>query len=167
MLFFFPIAGGQSTDLQLFAFAREQLSLMTGLPPQRYQIGIFSHAPVPCVDLNKAKLLFSYTSSDTTPVSTVRTHSRMFQTLATRMEAEWEPLGRALGLRDADLYTIRRDNGHSVVEQAVQMFRYWMERNGSRATFGVLATTVYNTGMQYWNLLENINEHAPLSSSDD
>ena len=75
------------------------------------------------------------------------------------MAAEWEPLGRTLGLRDADLYAIRRDNEHSVVEQAVQMFRTWLDKNGSRATFGVLTTAVYDTGMQYWNLLETINKH--------
>jgi len=130
-------------------------------PPPQQQSG-YGAPPGPAAsqpDVDQANLLYGLLAGDATAVSTVRSHNRMFQTLATKMAAEWEPLGRALGLRDAEMYAIRRDNEHSVVEQAVQMFNRWLETNGSRATFGALTMAVYDTGMQYWNLLETISKH--------
>lgn len=136
-------------------------------PPSQQQIepsGFRAPPPWPAAsqpDVDKANLLYGLLAGDTTTVSTVQTHNRMFQTLATKMEDEWEPLARALGLSDAEIYAIYRDNGHSMVEQAVHMFRAWIDKNGSRATFGVLSTAIYDTKMQYWNLLETVWKHSP------
>ena len=136
-----------------------------GPPPQQqfqqssYGAPLSSGPPASQPDVDRANLLYGLLAGDTTAVSTVRTHNRMFQTLATKMAAEWEPLARTLGLGGADIYAICRDNGHSVVEQAVQMFRAWIDKNGSSATFGVLTTAIYDTGMQYWNLLDIVNKH--------
>ena len=81
--------------------------------------------------------------------------------LASKMMAEWEGLGRLLNVGEPDIYAIKMDNIHSVTEQAVQMFRQWLMKNGSKATLGGLTTTVYDSGPQYWNLLDTINNYAP------
>ena len=134
-----------------------------GPPPQQQfqqsSYGAPSGPPASQPDVDQANLLYSLLAGDTTAVMKVRSHNKMFQVLATKMAVEWEPLARTLGLRDAEIYAIRRDNEHSVIEQAVQMFRAWMEKNGSNATVGVLTTAIYDTGMQYWNLLDIVNKH--------
>jgi len=93
------------------------------------------------------------------PVKSVRTHNKMFMQLAMNMKAEWEPVGRMLGIGEPKLYSIKRDNPHSVKEQAVQMFQQWLMKNGSRATLGILATAVHDSGQEYWNLLDIIKKY--------
>ena len=41
------------------------------------------------------------------------------------------------------------------------MLRKWLDKNGSKATLEVLTTAVYSLGPPYWNLLDNIGQHAP------
>ena len=97
--------------------------------------------------------------ANSNPVKSVRTHNKMFMQLAMSMVAEWEPVGRMLGIGEPKLYSIKRDNPHSVQEQAVQMFQQWLMKNGSRATLGILATAVYDSGQEYWHLLDIIKKY--------
>jgi len=113
------------------------------------------------LDIDKANFIFTLLGGDTTPVKSVRSHNKMFMLLANKMMAEWEPLGRMLYVSDNYIFTIKRDHAHSVKEQAVQMFQQWLMQNGSKATIGVLITAVYDSGPQYWNLLDIINKNAP------
>lgn len=113
------------------------------------------------LDVDKANFIFTLLGGDPTPVKLLRSHNKMFMQLARKMMAEWEPLGRALDISESYIYTIRRDHVHSVIEQAVQMFQQWLMTHGSRATIGVLITAVYDSGPQYWNLLDIINKNAP------
>ena len=83
----------------------------------------------------------------------------MFAILAKNMVADWETLGRMLGIGENSLYAIKKDYRDSVQEQAVQMLLKWVEENGSAATIGVLITAVYDAGPQYWNLLDIVNDH--------
>ena len=96
----------------------------------------------------------------TTPVMSIHSRNRMFAQLASNLTADWESLGRTLGVSEANMYAIRRDYMHSVSEQAVKMFQQWLKQNGSRATIQGLATAVYETGSQYWNLLRVLHQHA-------
>ena len=84
----------------------------------------------------------------------------MFATLAKNMTAKWEVLARMLDLRESDVYHIKSDYRDSVQEQAMQMFRKWLENNGSAATLGSLTIAVYESGSEYWKLLDTINEYA-------
>ena len=104
--------------------------------------------------------IFIMLKEDTTPIRSCNS-SKMFMQLASKMTGEWAPLGRTLGISEANLYAINVDHIFSVTEQAVQMFLCWSKINGSAATFGVLATAVYECGPQYWNLLDIINSYVP------
>ena len=95
----------------------------------------------------------------TTPVMSIHSHNRMFAQLASNLTADWESLGRTLGVSEANMYAIRRDYMHSVTEQAVKMFQQWLKQNGSRATIQALATAVYETGSQYHNLLTVLHQY--------
>jgi len=109
----------------------------------------------------KATLVFNLLRDDTTQISILPSHQRMLMSLAANLVAEWEALGRMLDMSEADLYMIKRDHMYSVQEQAVQMLRKWLDKNGSRATLGVLITAIYSLGPQYWNLLDIVNKYAP------
>ena len=109
----------------------------------------------------QAKLLFDLLSKDTTQVKSLRSHQRMFATLATSMTAKWEMLARMLEIGDNNVFAIKSDHRDSVQEQAVQMFQKWLETNGSAATLGVLTRAVYESGPQYYNLLDIVNKFAP------
>ena len=85
----------------------------------------------------------------------------MLMQLAKNMIADWEPLGRMLGVSDAKIYAVKVDYPDSVTERAVQMFNHWLMNYRSEATLGVLATAVYECGPQYWNLLDIINKYVP------
>ena len=111
--------------------------------------------------VEQANFILVLLGGDTTPIESVRSHNQMFMQLASKLMAEWEALGRVLNVSEPDIYAIKADNIHSVKEQAVQMFQHWMRKNGSRATLGVLTTAVYDSGPQYWNLLDTINKYAP------
>lgn len=102
---------------------------------------------------------FADLMANSNPVKSVRTHNKMFMQLAMNMTAEWEPVGRMLGIGEPKLYSIKRDFPHSVEEQAVQMFQQWLMKNGSRASLGSLATAVYDSGTQYRNLLDIIRKY--------
>ena len=119
-----------------------------------------SSDPVSTQKNGQANLLYQLLSKDNTQVQSVR-HQNMFATLAKNMAAKWEVLARMLDLRESDVYHIKSDNRDSVQEQAMQMFRKWLENNGSAATLGVLTTAVYESGSEYWNLLDTINKYAP------
>ena len=110
-------------------------------------------------ELTESESKFASLQVNNTPVKALRTHNKMFMQLAMNMVAEWEPVGRTLGIGEPKLYSIKRDNPYSVQEQAVQMFQQWLMKNGSRATLGALATGVYETGPQYRNLLDIIFKH--------
>ena len=112
-------------------------------------------------DVDQANFIFMLLGGDTTPIKSVHSHNQMLMLLASKLMAEWEALGRMLNVSEPDMYAIKADNIHSVKEQAVQMFQHWMRKNGSRATLGVLTTAVYDSGPQYWNLLDTINKYAP------
>jgi len=108
---------------------------------------------------SKESSCFADLKANSNPVKSVRTHNKMFMQLAMNMVAEWEPVGRMLGIGEPKLYSIKRDNPHSVQEQAVQMFQQWLMKNGSRATLGILATAVYDSGQEYWHLLDIIKKY--------
>ena len=91
--------------------------------------------PVSSQKNDQANLLFQLLKKDTTQVKLL-SHQRMFATLAKNMAAKWEVLARMLDLRENDLFYIKSDYRDSVQEQAVQMFRKWLENNGSAATAG-------------------------------
>lgn len=112
-------------------------------------------------DVEQANFIFTLLGGDATPIRSVRFHNKMFMQLASKMMTEWEPLARMLYISEADMYAIKVDNIHSVTEQAVQMFQRWQMKNGSGATLGVLTTAVYDSGPQYWNLLDIISKYAP------
>ena len=119
------------------------------------------NSPSGIPNVEQANLIFTLLGGDDTPVKSIRSHNKMFMQLASKLMAEWEGLGRLLNLSEPDMYAIKADNIHSVTEQAVQMFRQWLMRNGSKATLGVLTTAVYDSGPQYWNLLDTVNKYAP------
>ncbi|XP_065886265.1 uncharacterized protein [Dysidea avara] len=108
---------------------------------------------------SKENSRFADLKANSDPVKSVRTHNKMFMQLAMNMVAEWEPVGRMLGIGEPKLYSIKRDNPQSVQEQAVQMFQQWLMKNGSRATLGTLATAIYDSGQEYWNLLDIIKKY--------
>ena len=116
--------------------------------------------PVSSPKNDQAYLIFQLLGKDTTQVKSLRSQ-KMFMMLAQNMTAKWEVLARMLNLKDSDEYHIETDYRDSVQEQAVQMFRKWLENNGSAATLGVITTAVYESGSEYWNLLDIINKHAP------
>ena len=111
----------------------------------------------------QANLLFDLLKDDATAISALPSHQRMLMSISTNLAAEWEALGRMLNISEAELYAIRRDYAYSVQEQAVQMLRKWLDRNGSKATIGVLVTAVFSLGVPYWNLLDIIGKHAPTT----
>ena len=110
---------------------------------------------------SRADLIFNLLGDDVTQISVLPSHQRMLMSLATNLLAEWEALGRMLNISEAELYAIKRDYMYSVQEQAVQVLRKWLDKNGSKATLGVLTTAVYSLGSSYWNLLDIISQHAP------
>ena len=125
------------------------------------------HQPPPAVgpsggepNVEQANFIFTLLGGDTTPIKSVRSHNQMMMQLASKLMAEWEALGRMLNVSEPDLYATKADNIHSVKEQAVQMFQQWIRKNGSTATLGRLTTAVYDSGPQYWNLLDTINKYA-------
>lgn len=109
----------------------------------------------------QANLIFNLLRDDSTQISTLPSHQRMLMSLATNLVAEWEALGRILDVSEADLYAIKRDYMYSVQEQAVQVLRKWLDKNGSKATLGVLITAIYSLGPPYWNLLDIVSKYAP------
>ena len=109
----------------------------------------------------QAKLMFDLLSKDTTQVNSLHSYQKMFAVLATKMAAEWEPLGRMLEIGENNIHVIRSDYRGSVKEQAVQMFHKWLEINGSSATLGILTGAVYASGSPYYNLLDILNDYAP------
>ena len=130
------------------------------LPPQQSPAPPIN-SPSGMPNVEQANLIFTLLGGDDTPIKSIRSHNKMFMQLASKLVAEWEGLGRLLNLSEPDMYAIKADNIHSVIEQAVQMFRQWLMRNGSKATLGALTTAVYDSGPQYWNLLETVNKYAP------
>ena len=109
--------------------------------------------------MSEKEKTFSLLKSITTPVMSLPSHNKMFSQLASNLTAEWEQLGRALGVSEANMYAIKRDNMYSVTEQAVKMFQQWLRQNGSVATIQVLATAVYESGPKYWDLLQVLCSH--------
>lgn len=118
-------------------------------------------APVSSHKDDQAKFIFQLLNKDTTQVTALRSHQRMFATLAKNMTANWEMLARMLNIGENNIHFIQRDYRDSVQEQAMQMFQRWLENNGSAATLGVLTTAVYDSGSAYWNLLDIVNKYAP------
>ena len=80
-------------------------------------------------------------------------------TLAANLMADWEILGRMLDVSELNVNAIKRV---SVTEQAVEMFRKWLNTNGSRATVAAISTAVYKSGPQYWNLLDILYEQTSV-----
>ena len=117
-------------------------------------------APASSCKDGQAKFIFQLLSKDSTPVKSLSVQ-KFFATLSKNMTAKWEGLARMLDLGENDIYTINSDYKGSVQEQAVKMFHKWLENNGSSATLGVLATAVYESGSEYWNLLDIVNKYAP------
>ena len=111
--------------------------------------------------MSEDEKIFSQLKTVATPVMSLHSHNTMFTQMASKLTADWEPLGRALGVSEANMYAIRRDHAYSVTEQAVKMFQQWLRQNGSRATIQVLATAVYESGSQYWELLKILCKYAP------
>ena len=112
-------------------------------------------APQPGVSNNEHfDAMFSCLRNDTTPIKSLGSQQKLFMTLASNLAADWEILGRMLDVSEADVHAIRRDYRESVIEQAVQMLRKWLDTNGSRATVSAMSTAVYESGSQYWNLLD-------------
>ena len=109
--------------------------------------------------MSEDEKIFSQLKTITTPVMSLHSHNKMFTQMASNLTADWEPLGRALGVSEANMYAIRRDHTYSVTEQAVKMFQQWVRQNGSRATIQVLATAVHESGSQYWELLKILCKH--------
>ncbi|XP_065919084.1 uncharacterized protein [Dysidea avara] len=109
----------------------------------------------------RADLIFNLLGDDVTQICVLPSHQRMLMSLATNLLAEWEALGRMLNISEAELYAVKRDYMYSVQEQAVQVLRKWLDKNGSKATLGVLTTAVYSLGPPYWNLLDIISQYAP------
>ena len=109
---------------------------------------------------SQANLIFNLLQDDATQISMLPSHQRMLMSLATSMASEWEALGRMLNISEAELYAIKRDYMYSVQEQAVQVLQKWLDKNGSKATLGVLTTAVHSLGPPYWNLLHVINQYA-------
>jgi len=105
-------------------------------------------------------LIYSHLKNNTTPIESLQSHQTLFVTLAANLAADWEILGRMLDVSEADVHAIRRDHRESVKEQMVQMLRKWLDTNGSRATVAVISTVVYNSGSQYWKLLDVLYEQA-------
>ena len=110
--------------------------------------------------MSEDEKIFSQLKTVATPVMSLHSHNKMFTQLASNLIADWEPLGRALGVSEANMYAIRRDYTYSVTEQAVKMFQQWLRQNGSGATIQGLATAVYESGSQYWKLLTTLCKHA-------
>ena len=87
----------------------------------------------------------------------------MLMELVSNLDAKWEALGRMLNVSEPDIDAIKTKfkNVHMVEIQAVQMFEHWVRKSGSEVTVGVLVTAVYNSGAQYWNLLDIIHKYIP------
>jgi len=105
-------------------------------------------------NVEQANYIFTLHKGNNTPVKSLPSCSRILQKFARNMKAEWEAVGRMLGIDEARVYAIQRDYAHSVCEQAYQMFHLWMTKNGSKATVGALTTALYDAGSLYWNLLD-------------
>jgi len=57
--------------------------------------------------------------------------------LGAEIAEKWKPLGRRLGLRDAEIQGI--DNDHNrLSEKGYLMLKYWRQKNGSAATYQAL-----------------------------
>ena len=105
-------------------------------------------------------VVFSHLRNDTTPIKLLGSQQKLFMTLASNLAADWEILGRMLDVSEADVHAIRRDYKESVKEQTVQVLRKWLDTNGSKATVAVISTAVYESGSQYWNLLDLLHKQA-------
>ncbi|XP_071835191.1 uncharacterized protein [Apostichopus japonicus] len=75
----------------------------------------------------------------------VRTGS--LKNISENIPKEWKSVGRKLGLDDSELCNLERDyakQGHT--EIVYQMFLYWKQRNGSKATYRVLGEALEAAG---------------------
>ena len=135
-------------------------SVMSGREEQP-TAGYAITAPMPVQKsaMSEEEKTFLQLKTITTPVMSLPSHNKMFSQLASNLTAEWEPLGRELGVSEANMYAIKRDNMYSVTEQAVKMFQQWLRQNGSQATIQDLATAVYESGPKYWELLKILCRH--------
>ena len=103
--------------------------------------------------------IFTSLKGNAMPIKSVHLYNQMLVQLGSDLRAEWEALGRMLNVSEADLNAIKTNNVHVMKERVVRMFKYWVKKNGSEATVGVLVTAVYNLGPQYWNLLTTIYKY--------
>ena len=135
-------------------------SVMSGREEQP-TTGYAKTAPMPLQKsaMSEEEKTFLQLKTITTPVMSLPSHNKMFSQLASNLTAEWEPLGRELGVSEANMYAIKRDNMYSVTEQAVKMFQQWLRQNGSLATIQDLASAVYESGPKYWELLKVLCRH--------
>ena len=101
--------------------------------------------------VENANSIFNTCKDTTIPVAS---YNDLLIRLSRGFVADWKMLGRSLGVSEADIYAICRDHAHSFTEQAMQMFRRWIDMNGSGATLGILTRAIYEAGTLYWNLLE-------------
>ena len=98
--------------------------------------------------------VFSRLRNNVTPIKSLGSQQKLFMTMASNLAADWEILGRMLDVSEADVHAIKRDYRESVKEQTVQVLRKWLDANGTKATVAVISTAIYESGSQYWNLLD-------------
>ena len=135
---------------------------VTSIPTKRYEVipqqrsfTIQSEASCSTMsDKTYPYVTYSHLKNNTTPIESLPSHQTLLMTLAANLAADWEFLGRMLEVSETDIYAIRRDYRESTAEQTVQMLKKWLDTNGSRATVAVISTAVYESGLQYWNLLD-------------
>ena len=119
--------------------------------------------PLPVVNPPKKIISVSSLKGNVIPIKSICLYSKMLSELGSNLNEEWETLGRMLNVSEPDMDVIKAkfNDFHMVEEQPVQMLEHWVRKNGSEATVGVLVTAVYNSGLQYWNLLDIIHKYIP------
>ena len=115
----------------------------------------------PVKNKSSVEKIFTSLKGNAMPIESICLYNQMFAQFGYDLKAEWEALGKMLNVSVSDLNAIKTNNVHTVEEQPALMFDQWIKKNGSEATVGVLVTAVYDSGPQYWNLLEIISEYIP------
>ncbi|PFX23158.1 hypothetical protein AWC38_SpisGene12316 [Stylophora pistillata] len=75
--------------------------------------------------------------------------------ISRRVASKRRRLGRALGLGDENLEAIMEDNANDTNEQSFKILQKWMQSNGAKATYDVLAQALYDRTVMLDDVVED------------
>ncbi|PIK38019.1 FAS associated death domain protein [Apostichopus japonicus] len=84
----------------------------------------------------------------------------ILKNLAPELAGQWKMLARWLNISEADLHNIEAHNSRSMQDTKYCMLRHWSERNGTGATYRVLATALDKAGRR--DLREQLESQVTL-----